>query len=123
MTAFVIGSNRMECLFCKIVAKEIPAKIHYEDDDIVAFHDIAAQAPIHLLIIPKQHIASLNDVYDENQALLGKLLLTSKRLAIELNIAEAGYRLVNNCRDHGGQTVHHLHFHLLGGRPMSWPPG
>ena len=105
------------------MAKEIPAQIVYEDDDLLAFKDINPQAPVHLLVIPKEHIASLAEATPAQAGLLGKLVLRVKLLAQEQGLAEDGYRVVVNCRDLGGQTVPHLHFHLLGGRFMTWPPG
>lgn len=111
------------CLFCKIVAGQIPADKVFEDDQVVAFRDIDPQAPIHLLIIPRKHIATLNDITGEDSALLGHIHQVAVKLAHEFNIAEAGYRLVTNCNNDGGQAVYHLHFHLLGGRKMAWPPG
>lgn len=112
-----------DCLFCKMVAGTIaPAKV-YEDDQVLAFKDINPQAPVHVLIIPKRHIATLNDLNDADAALFGKLALTAKKLAAQLNIAESGYRLVNNCNADAGQSVWHIHMHLLGGRHMAWPPG
>jgi histidine triad (HIT) family protein len=111
-----------DCLFCKIAAGEIPAKMAYEDDDLIAFHDISPQAPVHLLVVPRRHIASLDEAGEGDGALLGKILLTSRRLARELKI-ESGYRVVNNCGAPAGQSVFHIHFHILGGRAMGWPPG
>ena len=110
-----------DCIFCKIVAGEIKPDIVYQDDQVLAFKDINPQAPLHLLIIPKLHLANLNKLSD--QALAGKLLQTAAQLAEELGYAESGYRTVINCNDDGGQTVHHLHVHLLAGRRLSWPPG
>ncbi|MDY0050568.1 MAG: histidine triad nucleotide-binding protein [Halothiobacillaceae bacterium] len=112
-----------ETIFMKIIRREIPARIVYEDDDVLAFHDIAPQAPVHVLIIPKTPIATLNELTDAQAALVGKLVLTAARLARELGIDESGYRLVTNCNADGGQTVFHIHLHLLGGRPLDWPPG
>jgi len=112
-----------ECLFCKIVAGEIPSATVYEDDAVVAFRDIDPKAPTHVLVIPRRHIASLNEAGDGDAALLGRILTVTRKLAAEEGIDEAGYRVVNNCGDDGGQAVHHLHFHLLGGRRMGWPPG
>jgi len=111
-----------DCLFCKIAGGEIPSKKVYEDDEFFAFHDINPQAPTHVLVIPRRHIASLEDVAADDEALLGRLLLVCRRLARELGI-ETGYRVVNNCGAPAGQSVFHIHFHLLGGRPMGWPPG
>lgn len=112
-----------DCIFCKIVAKEIPAKIAYEDDSVVAFHDINPQAPVHLQIIPKQHVARVSDLTPETVDLSSKLVLIANRLAKEFSISEPGYRLVINCNAGAGQSVYHLHLHLLGGRPLRWPPG
>jgi histidine triad (HIT) family protein len=110
-----------DCIFCKVAAGEIPAKLVKRSDRLVAFQDINPQAPTHLLVIPTRHVASLNETTDA--ALLGELLLFSRDLAREVGIAERGYRVVFNTNDHGGQTVHHLHAHVLGGRAMRWPPG
>ena len=111
------------CLFCKIASKQIPAKIAFEDDDLVAFHDINAQAPTHILVIPKQHIVSLVEATPEHQALLGKLLLATRRAAAEAGILESGFRVVINSGAQAGQSVFHVHLHVLGGRAMGWPPG
>jgi histidine triad (HIT) family protein len=105
-----------------IANKEIPSTVVYEDDKIVCFHDLEPQAPVHVLIIPKKHIASMDDVDEEDQALLGHIMLKVKDIAEKLEL-ENGYRLVNNCGEDGFQTVKHLHFHLLGKRKMTWPPG
>lgn len=113
----------MDCLFCKIASKKIPAHIIYKDDLVVAFDDIHPQATHHKIIIPHQHIATLNDLDQKNNELVGHMVLVASHLAKELNIAEEGYRLVMNCNAGGGQTVFHIHIHLLGGRPMHWPPG
>lgn len=113
----------MNCLFCKIAQGAIPASVVFEDDEIMAFRDLNPQAPKHLLIIPKQHIATLNDASDEHQALLGKMILGAKKIAQTEGISDAGYRLVFNINPDGGQTVFHIHLHLLGGRHMTWPPG
>jgi histidine triad (HIT) family protein len=113
----------MDCLFCQIAAKNIPAKIVYEDEHVVAFEDIAPRAPHHILLIPKQHIASLNDLTEATAPVAAQLLLAAQKLAKELGIAERGYRTVFNCNQEAGQTVFHLHLHLLGGRLLGWPPG
>lgn len=105
-------------LFEKIIAKEIPADIVYQDDYVTAFKDINPQAPVHLLIVPNQNIPTVNEVEAEDEVLLGKLFVVAKKLAREENIAEQGYRLVVNCNEHAGQIVFHLHMHLLGGRPL-----
>jgi histidine triad (HIT) family protein len=109
-------------LFLKIINKEIPAKIAYEDDRCLAFHDINPQAPIHVLIIPKKVIPTHADVTADDESLLGHLHLVAAKLAVVLGLTD-GYRLTLNCKDSGGQTVPHLHLHLLGGRDFGWPPG
>ena len=111
------------CLFCKIVNSEIPAEIVYENERILAFNDINPQAPVHILLIPKIHIATLNDLQQHDQKLLGELIYNASIVAKSLNIAEEGYRTGFNCNSAGGQTVYHIHLHLLGGRVFSWPPG
>jgi len=111
------------CLFCKIIRREIPSKIAYEDDILFAFHDIAPQAPTHILIVPKEHIATLNDLDESRASLIGKTLLAAKRLAAEAGISQSGYRCVFNCMRGAGQSVFHIHLHLLGGRVLGWPPG
>lgn len=113
----------MSCLFCKLAKGEINSDIIYEDDEVIAFRDIHPQAPHHILVIPRRHIATLNDASPEDTALIGKLALTAQQVAKELGVAEDGYRLVMNCNGHGGQTVYHVHLHLLAGRSMHWPPG
>lgn len=110
-----------DCLFCKMAAGSIKPDVVYEDETILAFNDISPQAPVHILIIPKRHIATLNDIDDTQLA--GQILQTAVKLASEKGIANDGYRTVFNCNQHGGQAVYHLHLHLLGGRPMHWPPG
>jgi histidine triad (HIT) family protein len=111
-----------DCLFCKIAAKQIPAKMVYEDTDVFAFEDIGAQAPTHVLICPQKHFASLHEASPEDQAVLGKLQLVAAELARKLNLVE-GYRTVINTGRGAGQSVFHLHLHLLGGRAFRWPPG
>lgn len=113
----------MPCIFCQILAKEIPAQIIYEDQECIAFRDIHPQAPVHILVVPKRHIASLNQVTDHDAETLGHLIVCANELAQRENVAISGYRLVINCNQHGGQTVFHLHVHLLGGRWLGWPPG
>lgn len=113
----------MDCLFCKIINKEIPSDIVYEDEDVLAFNDIDPKAPVHVLVIPKKHIASLNELTEADSALLMKIMQVIQKIAQDKNIAQSGYRVVNNCGEQGGQTVGHLHFHLLGGREMLWPAG
>ncbi len=110
-------------LFLKIINREIPAEIVYENDDVLAFRDINPQAPVHILIIPKVHIRTVNDIRPEHVELLGKLYLAAKEIAREENLAEDGYRLVMNCNRAAGQVVFHIHLHLLGGRDFVWPPG
>ena len=110
-----------DCLFCKMVAGEIKPDVVYEDDHILAFRDINPQAPVHILVIPKTHVATLNDLDDS--VLAGRLLQAAVKLAKKEGLAEEGYRTVLNCNEKGGQEVFHLHMHLLGGRQMTWPPG
>jgi histidine triad (HIT) family protein len=112
-----------DCIFCKIAAGEIPADKLYEDDHVVAFRDLGPQAPTHALLIPKAHIASINDLDVGNADIMGKLFLAAKQVAAAEGLAENGFRTVVNCNTEGGQTVYHLHVHLLGGRQMTWPPG
>ncbi len=111
-----------DCIFCMIANQEIPSKVVYEDDRILVFHDLEPQAPVHVLMIPKKHIASLDELTEEDAGLIGHLMLKVKEVASLLGL-ENGYRLVNNCGEDGMQTVKHLHFHLLGKRKMIWPPG
>ena len=113
----------MECLFCKIVEKKIPAKLVHEDQHTLAFDDINPQAPVHTLVIPKRHVSAVHDLGNGDESLLARLLLTCTRVAMLKGIQESGYRLVTNMGRDGGQTVAHLHFHVLGGRHMAWPPG
>jgi histidine triad (HIT) family protein len=110
-------------LFQKIVAREIPARIISEDEDLIVFHDVNPQAPIHVLLVPKKPIPRLAEAAEEDGILLGKLLLKAQETAKTLGIAQTGYRVVINNGRNGGETVPHLHIHLLGGRPLSWPPG
>lgn len=112
-----------DTIFSKIVAGEIPADIVYEDEDLVAFRDVGPQAPTHVLVIPRKPIPTVNDLEPEDAELVGKLFLAAKKIAGQEDIADAGYRMVINCNAAAGQTVYHLHLHLLGGRPMQWPPG
>lgn len=111
------------CLFCNIANKVIPSNVLFEDDDLLAFHDITPQAPIHVLVIPKRHVASLAEAIEADAALLGKLSLAAKRVAVETGVAESGFRVVMNSGPDAGQSVSHLHLHVLGGRAMAWPPG
>ncbi|MBZ0221417.1 MAG: histidine triad nucleotide-binding protein [Dokdonella sp.] len=112
-----------DTLFTKIVNREIPADIVYEDDEVLAFRDIAPKAPVHVLFIPKRPIATLNDLGDADALLIGKLILAATRWAKAQGFADKGYRLVSNCNRDGGQTVFHIHVHLLAGRMLEWPPG
>ncbi len=112
----------MDCIFCKIASGEIPSKKVYEDDRVCAFYDLDPQAPVHVLIIPKKHISSIMELDEENADVVSHVFLVAKRLAGELGL-EKGFRIVSNCGEDGGQSVLHLHFHLLGGRSMKWPPG
>ncbi len=111
------------CIFCKIIKREIPSDFVFEDENIIAFNDINPQAPIHILLIPKKHFASLNDIPEEKKEVLSDLLLKARQIAKEKGIARTGYRLVLNTAKDSGQEVFHIHLHLLGGRRMSWPPG
>lgn len=113
----------MECLFCKIINKQIPAKIVFENERILAFGDINPQAPVHILIIPKMHIPSLNEISSENASILGEIQNVAKDIAKKENLGEVGYRIVLNCGVNAGQAVFHIHYHLLGGRKFTWPPG
>ena len=110
-----------QCLFCRIVRREIPATLVYEDEDVIAFRDINPQAPTHVVIVPRDHVASLNDATDDAQ--IGRLSLAAAKIARDQGIAESGYRTVVNTNGDAGQTVFHIHLHLLGGRRMGWPPG
>lgn len=113
----------MTTLFSKIINREVSADIVYEDEHVLAFNDINPQAPTHILIIPKKPIATLNDIGEEDLALVGRLQYTAAKLAKELGFAEDGYRVVMNCNENGGQTVYHIHMHLMGGRRFTWPAG
>ena len=112
-----------EDLFLKIIDREIPAEIVYETDEVLAFRDINPQAPLHVLIIPKRRIRTINDLEAKDEALVGKLFSAAKTIAEQEGLAEDGYRVVMNCNQSAGQTVFHIHLHLLGGRAFSWPPG
>ena len=112
-----------DCLFCKIIAGDIPADIVYESETAIAFRDINPQAPTHVLIIPRKHIATINDISEEDQAIVGSLYSAAREIARDEGYAESGYRAVMNCNEDAGQTVFHIHLHLLAGRPMGWPPG
>ena len=112
----------MDCIFCKIISGEIPTTKVYEDDKVIAFNDIEPQAPVHILIIPKEHIKSAAEINENNSALVAHVFEVAAKIGKELGL-DKGYRIVNNCGEDGGQTVKHLHFHLLGKRKMQWPPG
>jgi histidine triad (HIT) family protein len=111
------------CIFCKIAAGIIPANFLYNDEQLMAFHDLNPQAPVHVLIIPREHIATLNDLTFTHEALIGKMILVARQIADKAGISKRGYRTVFNCNAEAGQSVFHVHLHLLGGRPMNWPPG
>jgi histidine triad (HIT) family protein len=111
-----------DCLFCKIIAGEIPADLVYESDTALAFRDINPQAPTHVLVIPRKHIATINDIEAEDQTLVGSLFTAAKDIAAAEGLADDGYRAVMNCNESAGQSVFHIHLHVLGGLPMSWPP-
>ena len=112
-----------DCLFCKIVARDIPATIVHEDDRMVAFKDINGQAPMHVLIVPRRHIASLNDLAEGDDGLMGEMIRRGAAIAAANGYADRGYRTVFNCNADAGQTVFHIHLHVLGGRRLAWPPG
>lgn len=112
-----------DCIFCRIVAGTVPSKIVYQDDQAMAFEDVNPQAPVHVLVIPRRHLRSVGEWDSRDAALLGHLVLTCAKIASQQGIAESGYRIVANTGAHGGQSVFHVHFHLLGGRSMAWPPG
>ncbi|WP_315080186.1 histidine triad nucleotide-binding protein [uncultured Clostridium sp.] len=112
-----------DCIFCKIIKGDIPSKKLYEDELVYAFYDINPEAPVHFLIIPKEHIKSVNELNEKNINVVSHLFKVINKLVVELGIAESGYRIVNNCGEDGGQTVNHMHFHILAGRNLQWPPG
>ena len=107
-----------DCLFCKIIAGDIPSDKVYEDDHVIAFKDINPQAPVHTLVVPRRHISTINDLEDENAALIGHMILAGKQIAADNDLAEPGYRLIMNCNEQGGQTVYHIHLHIMGGRQL-----
>jgi histidine triad (HIT) family protein len=115
--------SQKDCLFCKIVDGNLPADIVYENDTLVAFRDINAKAPTHILLIPRRHIATMNDLQSGDEPLAGELFVTAAKIAADEGLAEDGYRVVMNCNEAAGQSVFHIHLHLMGGRRMSWPPG
>ena len=108
-----------DCIFCKIINKQIPSKIIYEDSEIIAFKDIEPVAPVHVLVVPKKHIASVMELKEEDQALIGKIYSVIQKLAVELGIEKEGFRVVTNCGENAGQTVKHIHFHILGGKKLA----
>lgn len=112
-----------DCLFCKVINGEVPSTEVYSDDDLYAFRDINPGAPTHILIVPRKHIARISDAKNEDQALLGKMMLKANDIARFQGLVEDGFRYVINCNSYGGQSVYHIHMHILGGRPLSWPPG
>lgn len=112
----------MDCIFCKIINKEIPSKIIYEDEKILIFNDINPEAPVHFLVIPKKHIESAEKITPQNSEIISYIFTKITEIAKKLNLTN-GFRIVNNCGDDGGQTVKHIHFHVLGGKKLSWPPG
>ena len=113
----------MECIFCKVAKGEVPSDILYQDEEVLAFRDINPQAPHHVLIIPRRHIATVNDLADPDASLIGRMYLAARQIAAELGASEEGYRLVMNTNRMAGQSVYHIHLHLLAGRPLRWPPG
>lgn len=114
---------QQDCIFCKIASKEIPTQVIYEDEHLLAFPDINPAAPVHVLVITKKHIDNLLEASAEDAALIGHVMLTIPKIAEQLGLADDGFRIVVNTKDNGGQTVHHIHWHILGGRFMTWPPG
>jgi len=112
-----------DCIFCKIASGDIPGDVVYQDDRVIAVNDIDPKAPVHILIMPKTHIPSLNEIDDSNKDIMAHILTVAANLAKTKGVAEKGYRIVNNCGVQGGQSVNHIHFHLLGGRSLTWPPG
>ncbi len=112
-----------DCIFCKIVSGDIPAEKVFENDHVIGFRDLNPQAPTHVLVIPKKHISTINDLQEEDKALVGEMYLAAKQIAADEGLSDDGYRTVMNCNEQAGQTVFHIHLHLLGGRRMQWPPG
>ncbi|ADO76804.1 histidine triad nucleotide-binding protein [Halanaerobium praevalens] len=112
-----------DCLFCKIIAGKMETEFIYQDEELVVFKDISPQAPVHLLIVPKKHIANLNQLNKRDNNLVGQIYQVAQKMAAKYDIDQSGYRVVSNCGQDGGQTVNHIHFHLLGGRELQWPPG
>jgi len=114
---------KKDCIFCKIAKRELKSDILYEDDKVVAFKDINPQAPVHVLVIPKEHISKISDINETNKEIISDLIVVANKIADDLKVKESGYRLVLNCGSNAGQEVFHIHLHLLGGRRFSWPPG
>ena len=112
-----------DCIFCKIVAGQLPGKTVFENDELIVLEDLHPKAPTHLLVIPKRHISTINDCANQDDRLLGQMILTAKKLAVDGGLSEFGYRLIFNVNEGGGQAVYHIHLHMLGGRQMAWPPG
>lgn len=115
--------SEKDCLFCKIIDGDVPADLVYENDTLVAFRDVNPKAPTHILLIPRRHIATMNDLQESDASVAGELFTTAARIAADEGLAEDGYRVVMNCNEAAGQSVFHIHLHLMGGRRMSWPPG
>jgi histidine triad (HIT) family protein len=115
--------NQASCLFCRIARGEIPANVAHQNDELIAFHDIDPKAPLHVLIIPRKHIGSVAQLADADAALVGRLFTTARDLAVSLGVSDSGYRMVINAGPDAGQSVDHIHLHLLGGRRLKWPPG
>ena len=113
----------LDCLFCKIIDREIPGDVVYENEHVLAFNDINPVAPVHILIIPKEHISTLNDIEETHTQTMGELFLAAKAIASKEGLSDSGYRTVFNCNEDAQQTVFHIHLHLIGGRKMTWPPG
>ncbi len=112
-----------DCIFCKIVSGDIPAEVVFENDFVIAFKDLNPQAPLHVLVIPKKHISTINDLEQDDTGLVGEMFLAAKQIAADNGLSERGYRTVMNCNAEAGQTVFHIHLHVIGGRAMQWPPG
>lgn len=112
-----------DCIFCKIASGDIPAEKIFENDHVIGFRDLNPQAPTHVLVIPKKHISTINDLQDDDKSLIGEMFLAARQIAADEGLSERGYRTLINCNEEAGQTVFHIHLHLLGGRAMGWPPG
>ena len=120
---FNLEKSMEDCIFCKVVKREIPSQIVYEDDDVLAFKDINPGAPVHVVAVPKKHISGVMDIMVEDEQLVGHIILVLRDIAVKTGISDSGFRIVVNSGADAGQSVHHIHFHLLGGRSMDWPPG